>query len=100
MKCKLMKTFALILMIKLVGGCVDNNDSSKVSSSSSSSKPSSTVSSSVVDSSDAIKIEPVNGEFRAEHFIHSEKCQLENTQDIGGGKNVGWIENGTLLRYK
>lgn len=100
MKCKLMKTFALILMIILVGGCVDNNDSSKVSSSSSSSKPSSTVSSSVVDSSDAIKIEPVNGEFRAEHFIHSEKCQLENTQDIGGGKNVGWIENGTLLRYK
>lgn len=102
MKIKKKKTFALVMIVLLAIGC--NNDVSSSSSSLSTSSTSSVTTSSQdatsIDPSGSITIGVEGSVLRAEHFEYSEKCQLENTQDIGGGKNVGWFENGTLLRYK
>jgi hypothetical protein len=36
---------------------------------------------------------------RASSFSAQQGAQLENTQDAGGGQNVGWLSDGDWLRY-
>lgn len=41
----------------------------------------------------------IPGLIQAEQFSHSSGIQIENTTDIGAGKNVGFIENGDWLEF-
>ena len=42
---------------------------------------------------------PVAGRLQAEAFAAQSGAQTENTGDVDGGKNVGWLANGDWLRY-
>lgn len=39
------------------------------------------------------------GAIRAADFTDQSGAQVENTGDVGGGKNVGWLSNGDWMRY-
>lgn len=41
----------------------------------------------------------VPGIIQAENYITMSGIQTENTSDVGGGKNVGWIDNGDWMDY-
>ena len=41
----------------------------------------------------------IPGAFDAEDFCDMQGIQLEETKDIGGGQNVGWIDEGDWLDY-
>ena len=39
------------------------------------------------------------GAVRAESFTEQHGARLEDTADVGGGRNVGWLANGDWMRY-
>lgn len=45
------------------------------------------------------KINTVPGRVEAEDFFFQSGVQLENTSDIGGGKNIGYLDAGDYLDY-
>jgi hypothetical protein len=45
------------------------------------------------------KINAVPGRVEAEDFFFQSGVQLENTSDIGGGKNIGYLDAGDYLDY-
>jgi uncharacterized protein DUF1996/carbohydrate binding protein with CBM6 domain len=51
-------------------------------------------------SADAATGDPLpSGAVRASGFSAQKGAQLENTNDAGGGQNVGWLSDGDWLRY-
>ncbi len=106
MKNKIFKTLSLIIVVFAIVGCVDKPSSSNSNSSSSSTSSHSSIlstssssASSISLPANAINLAKTNGIVEAENYTYAINCQLENTSDVGGGKNVGWIEDGTILRY-
>ena len=43
---------------------------------------------------------PVPAKIQAEDFTAENGTQLENTSDVGGGQNVGWLSSGDWLEYR
>jgi len=41
----------------------------------------------------------IPGKIEAESFVTSQSVGTENTQDTGGGQNVGWIQDGSWMDY-
>ncbi len=48
---------------------------------------------------DENKVHKIPGKVEAEDFFAMSGIQTENTSDIGGGMNVGWIDAGDWLEY-
>ena len=44
-------------------------------------------------------VHPVPGKVEAEDFFFESGIQLENTSDIGGGQNVGFLDSGDYMDY-
>ena len=40
------------------------------------------------------------GTLEVEDFVNQSGIEVENTSDVGGGKNIGYIENGDFTNYK
>ena len=41
----------------------------------------------------------IPGRVEAENFVTMSGIQLENTSDVGGGQNIGWIDHGDWFEY-
>jgi endoglucanase Acf2 len=43
---------------------------------------------------------PIPGKIESEEYFFQSGVQLENTTDVGGGQNVGWLDPGDYMDYR